>query len=242
MAKEYITLASLAKEFIELVDETSSRYNKGNEQEREAIVKEIKDTGADLFHFFGEELSEVLGEAGKRFQEAADETDEFFKDMHEVYDVPDPRPKLPFSPLLAEVSSDEQWSQQSPVPGDHIRVKRLGGVYAHHGIYIGDNTVIHFAPPTGSEILDWANAKVRRSSLETFLKAGDVQVRVYTEEEKKSLYPVEQIIRNARASLGSGNYNLIFNNCEHFANACTLGKYRSPQVEEFFTMVTEFWN
>ena len=34
-----------------------------------------------------------------------------------------------------------------------------------------------------------------------------------------------------------GTANLLFNNCEHFANACTLGIYRSPQVEEFFNLV-----
>ena len=41
-------------------------------------------------------------------------------------------------------------------------------------------------------------------------------------------------IGRRRACLGDGGYNLVFNNCEHFANACTLGKYRSRQVENFF--------
>lgn len=236
MAKEYITLAGLAKEFIELVGETSSRYHKGDEKEREAIMQEITETSSDLFHFFGEELSEVMGEASKRFKEAAEETDEFFDDMRDIYGVPKPR----VAPtLLAIEEADEGWSLKEPQPGDHIKVRRLGGAYTHHGIYIGNDTVIHFAPPAGSEILDWENARVRSTSLSAFLKAGQVQVKVYTEEEKESLYPVDQIIRNARNSLGSGNYNLIFNNCEHFANICTLGKYRSPQVENFFAAIAD---
>lgn len=242
MAHEEITLASLAKEFVELVGETTTRYYKAESQEeKDSIVKEITDTGEDLFHFFGEELSEVFGEASKRFKEAAEESDEFFRDMREVYGTAEPSYTYDRSSLVILDSENELWSQQEPVPGDHIHVRRLGGVYAHHGIYIGDDTVIHFAPPAGNEVLDWDNARVRSSSLTAFLKAGKVEVKIYTDEERESLYPVEQIIRNAKSALGSGNYNLIFNNCEHFANACTLGKYRSPQVEEFFNMVAKLW-
>ncbi len=47
------------------------------------------------------------------------------------------------------------------------------------------------------------------------------------------LYPVEGIVNYARACLGDGGYNLVFNNCEHFANVCTLGRFRSYQVENF---------
>ncbi|CAN1351673.1 Protein LEAD-SENSITIVE 1 [Linum perenne] len=37
-------------------------------------------------------------------------------------------------------------------PGDHIYSWRHGFVYSHHGIYIGDGTVIHFTPGQGQEI------------------------------------------------------------------------------------------
>lgn len=240
MAKEYITLAGLAKEFIELVDETSSRYNKGDEKEKEAIIQEIKATGADLFSFFGEELAEVMSEASKRFHETATETDEFLREMEEEYKAPAPSYAHEVPALIDLKSTSETWVKQTPVPGDHICVERLGGLYTHHGIYIGDDTVIHFAPPADIEILDWENAKVSSTSLSEFLQGGKIKVKVFSEAEKATLYPVEQIINNARSSLGSGNYHLIFNNCEHFANACTLGMYRSPQVAEFFHTVANF--
>ena len=42
--------------------------------------------------------------------------------------------------------------------GDHILVKRMGGAYQHHGIDMGDGTVIHFS----GEPFHRAEAKVRR--------------------------------------------------------------------------------
>ena len=33
--------------------------------------------------------------------------------------------------------------------------------------------------------------------------------------------------------LGEQDYNLLFNNCEHFANWCKTGRHRSSQVEDW---------
>ncbi|KAH0436776.1 hypothetical protein IEQ34_026347 [Dendrobium chrysotoxum] len=37
-------------------------------------------------------------------------------------------------------------------PGDHIYSWRIAYIYAHHGIYIGDDTVIHFTRAAGQEV------------------------------------------------------------------------------------------
>lgn len=47
-------------------------------------------------------------------------------------------------------------------PGDHIYSHKNGGAYSHHGIYIGDNYVIHFnrtEANTGSSILSVSKAE-----------------------------------------------------------------------------------
>lgn len=49
------------------------------------------------------------------------------------------------------------------------------------------------------------------------------------------LYTPAQIVQYARFWLGDTGYHLLFNNCEHFANVCTLGQYRSQQVERIFS-------
>lgn len=129
----------------------------------------------------------------------------------------------------------EIWEQRRPVMGEHIRVQRYHGLYAHHGIYVSDEEVIHFTGIDDDSILDWSKCKVIRTDLERFLDGGVLEVKVYTEEELDDLYTPAQIVQYARFCLGDTGYHLLFNNCEHFANVCTLGQYRSQQVERVFS-------
>lgn len=129
----------------------------------------------------------------------------------------------------------EIWVQKTPQKGDHIRVQRMNGLYAHHGIYVSDEEVIHFTGKDDDSILDWSKPEVIQTDLAYFLKGGTLEVKEYTDEEFADLYSPEQIVTYARACLGDKGYNLIFNNCEHFANVCTLGRFRSHQVEKVFT-------
>lgn len=130
------------------------------------------------------------------------------------------------------IEAPEVWVSQKPQRGDHIRVSRLNGLYYHHGIYVTDDEVIHFTGDDDDSVLDWSKAHVIRTDLAKFLDGGTAEVKVYNEDELADLYPVEGIVNYARACLGDDGYHLIFNNCEHFANVCTLGRFRSRQVED----------
>lgn len=134
---------------------------------------------------------------------------------------------------------EEIWVQKMPQKGDHIRVQRMNGLYAHHGIYVSDEEVIHFTGKDDDSILDWSKPEVIQTDLAYFLKGGILEVKEYTDEEFADIYSPEQIVTYARACLGDKGYNLIFNNCEHFANVCTLGRFRSYQVEKVFTKQKE---
>lgn len=136
-----------------------------------------------------------------------------------------------FEPYTRISSESEKWECRRPVKGDHIRVKRYDGLYAHHGIYVSDEEVIHFTGTGDDSVLDWSQCRVIKTSLARFLAGGTLEVKDYTDDEFSDLYAVEQIVQYARFCLGDSGYHLIFNNCEHFANACTLGAYRSRQVE-----------
>lgn len=118
----------------------------------------------------------------------------------------------------------------TPKMGDHIRVQRAG-IYSHHGVYVSDEEVIHFTGQDSDSILDWSKCEVIKTNLDTFLKGGTVEVKIYNDDELQDLYPIDGIVNYARACLGDKGYNLAFNNCEHFANVCTLGRFRSRQVE-----------
>lgn len=144
---------------------------------------------------------------------------------------------VPTYDIICAGDDDEIWVQKPPQKGDHIRVQRMNGLYAHHGIYVSVREVIHFTGADDDSILDWDKPEVISTDLTTFLKDGTLEIKEYTDEEFADLYSPEQIVVYARACLGDKGYNLIFNNCEHFANVCTLGRFRSNQVDRFFNTV-----
>ncbi len=138
--------------------------------------------------------------------------------------------KIIASPVFTEIEEDEIWIKRDPKPADHIKVSR--GLYTHHGIFVGYNEVIHFASKEDSDDILGNNNEVISTSLDKFLRNGILEIKEYTDEELEDLYPVNDIISYARHCVGDDGYNLIFNNCEHFANSCTLGRHRSKQVEK----------
>jgi hypothetical protein len=105
--------------------------------------------------------------------------------------------------------------------GDHIKVQRP--LYWHHGIDLGDGTVIHSSGEPGQLNHD---ARVRRTSLARFLRGGEA-IRVGDAQELAA----EEVAARAEAALGEKEYSLLFNNCEHFARWCQTGRHESGQVD-----------
>ena len=103
----------------------------------------------------------------------------------------------------------------SYAPGSHLVSSRLG--YTHHGIYVGNGEVVHYLLDEG----------VTLSDLEEFSCGNAVWVRTHP----GAPYSGEECARRALSRLGEDQYNLVFNNCEHFATWCATGEQRSPQVE-----------
>ncbi len=101
---------------------------------------------------------------------------------------------------------------------DHLRVPRQHGLFLHHGIDLGDGSVAHYLE--GREIL--------RSPLEEFSRGQEVSVVSHDQAS-----PAGVTLRRAMSRMGEQNYNLLFNNCEHFANWCKTGRHRSGQVEDW---------
>jgi hypothetical protein len=101
---------------------------------------------------------------------------------------------------------------------DHLQAPRQHGLFNHHGIDLGDGTVAHYLE--GRAIL--------RSPLEEFSRSQPITVVEYPEEEVSA---PGVTVRRAMGRLGEQNYNLLFNNCEHFAHWCKTGRHRSSQVE-----------
>lgn len=114
--------------------------------------------------------------------------------------------------------------------GDHIYVTRPLG-YTHHGIDCGDGTVIHFTGEPGNT--SKAAASIARSMLADFALDSIVHVRDYKEKDEPQV-----VISRAESKLGSTDYHLVTNNCEHFATWCCTGRTASQQVRMVSSLTT----
>lgn len=114
------------------------------------------------------------------------------------------------------LGTTESASVDELTPGMHVVAHRIG--YQHHGIYIGEGKVIAYLLDTGVTVCSW----------EQFVD-GDT-VTVY--EHDDALYSADKIVQRALSRVGEDDYNLVFNNCEHFANWCITGNAKSYQVRE----------
>lgn len=116
------------------------------------------------------------------------------------------------------------------MPGDHTYVFRVGG-YAHHGIDCRDGTVIHFSGEPGRSK---GAARVVRTPMEDLVRGGRIRKQCYRQG-----YDRGQACSRALNQLGSSGYNLLINNCEHFATWCCTGDMKSSQVELVRTLTLQ---
>jgi hypothetical protein len=112
--------------------------------------------------------------------------------------------------------------------GDHIWVTRPLG-YTHHGIDCGDGTVIHFTGEPGKK----ADAAIARTPMAEFALDSIVHLREYSDKDRPQV-----VIDRAESKLGSKEYNLVINNCEHFATWCCTGRTASQQVRMASSLTT----
>ncbi|MFP4499723.1 MAG: lecithin retinol acyltransferase family protein [Candidatus Hydrogenedentota bacterium] len=106
--------------------------------------------------------------------------------------------------------------------GDHIRVKRWRGFYYHHGIDMGDGTVVHLS----GEPLRVHLACVCQVPMEEFQDGGVIEVVPHEEADREPA----AVVAEALAHVGECGYDLWKNNCEHFATYCVTGRKESVQI------------
>lgn len=124
-----------------------------------------------------------------------------------------------------------KWQSTECRRGDIVRVK-LGTIY-HYGIFVSEDEVIQFGlPPTPQNLAAGSDFTVCTTDIDTFACGCLVERGIPSLAEKIKRYSRKKTVRNARARLGEGGYNLIHNNCEHFVYLCAFGVKLSVQEEE----------
>lgn len=115
------------------------------------------------------------------------------------------------------------WKTDSLQFGDHVCVPRLGGLYYHHGIYVGDNRFLHCQ----GDVLD------------AMIGMGCTRSHVCVEDaaDFKKHCDSDFVLINKNPSMGEYKhllgpcaYNIFTNNCEHFANTVSVGIGESVQA------------
>lgn len=124
-------------------------------------------------------------------------------------------------------------TEKVPLPGDVIVADR--GLYKHYGIFIGNGRVIHYSAGIGIE-LDADKAKIIETSLVDFLDGSALFVE---ESDEPGAFPPDRVVERARSMVGRlhGEYNIAFNNCEHFTHWCKYGTKESSQVNSVLKAV-----
>lgn len=149
-------------------------------------------------------------------------------------------------------------------PGDVLAASRLGGLYDHFAVYVGDGRVIHYAADrgdfagrisiheapyeafengtAGAVVVDFPddNGSYSGPALPGHVRASSISEAGLFDAIRGAFYhlytPGETIAR-ARSRLGEEKYSLPFNNCEHFAIWCKTGVHESHQVNKWMTLL-----
>ncbi|MDG2990842.1 lecithin retinol acyltransferase family protein [Candidatus Synechococcus calcipolaris G9] len=119
-------------------------------------------------------------------------------------------------------------SSFTPKVGDHIYYGC--GTHAHHGIYCGD---FMYKERTFKDVVIHCEGKakggrIKGLSYTKFAAGHDVKLVKYA---PGACFDTETVVKRAISRLGEYGYDLLDNNCEHFATWCKTGKHKSEQVE-----------
>ena len=112
-------------------------------------------------------------------------------------------------------------------PGDVIYTDHV--LFKHYGVYAGKGRVIHYIGERGHF---GGSIGIRETSLEEFTKGKEFTVVKF---KGANQYSGQETVQRARSRIREESYNLLFNNCEHFALWCKTGESKSIQVEQAVT-------
>ncbi|ELR13216.1 uncharacterized protein ACA1_100530 [Acanthamoeba castellanii str. Neff] len=115
--------------------------------------------------------------------------------------------------------------------------------YRHHGLLFeyndGRREVIHYSGDASN-----MDGEVQVTTLQGFLKGAPESNIIYNRDDEHpeplKRFDADVIMERAKKRLGERQYNLMMNNCEHFAHDCLYGKSFSRQVDMVMSLFGAF--
>lgn len=107
---------------------------------------------------------------------------------------------------------------------DHLRSPRFG--YDHHGIYLGGprQLVAHYTRAFEPD------PRIHITPLGLFAEGELVRRVPYILCD-----PAHVVLERVHSRVGASGYDVLANNCEHFAVWCKTGRHESKQVQQVRT-------
>jgi hypothetical protein len=172
--------------------------------------REINDKVWKTIEGVAADVSPTLGDAVKDVGKVGKTVENFFDSPLGKLVSNTPSTGLPVSPLMF-LQTDQVVDESVLSSGDHIWVDCFA--FSHHGIYVGGLRVIHYGNNDGGD-----GPTVCEVSLSSFAEGKPVRRR-----NSPAKWSRITIVGRARMRLIEDDYNLVFNNCEHFAEWCRNG-------------------
>ena len=140
--------------------------------------------------------------------------------------------------LLLDDETEESVPQETEEkkqirPGDVIFVERDFNLYRHYAVYVGDGEIIHYASESG----DFGeNISIHKTTMKKFLDGAKqyfiCKFPKHSRIRGYHLYTKRETVERAYQRLGEKQYDLLDNNCEHFAVWCRTNISDSSQVKK----------
>lgn len=111
-------------------------------------------------------------------------------------------------------------------------------LYQHHGIFIGEDNVVHWRGELGAILGQEDPPVIEVDKLATFCD-GATPIVIEYDKEIDVLERVE-VVHRALSRRGESGYNILGNNCEHFAIWCKTGRHESTQVNEVIKRIGQW--
>src|SRR5688572_2420494 len=111
-------------------------------------------------------------------------------------------------------------ADEEPLLASHLVCARW--LYTHHGIYVGNGYVVHYA----GLAIGLRRGPVEQVSLERFAHGRSVWI-----QSGERRFDRCQVVDRALSRLGESQYRILTNNCEHFCEWALRDESCSRQIE-----------
>lgn len=173
----------------------------GISEANKQLVKDVKEVATETKRDILTDWKEDAPLLGK----TAEKVDQAITSLKNVKErLPDPttgpiNPQPQLKKMLKDNTCNKELiSKKSIKRARHLKVNRTS--YSHHALSINEYQVIHYR-----------NGEVRIDTIEDFAKGATIYI-----VNTPRLYKKDEVIQRAYSKLGEQEYNLFFNNCEHF--------------------------